>query len=49
MSWTPYDKIQQHDEKTALVNKIINAQLAVTDSSFGLAAEPTKVEKLESS
>ncbi len=31
-SWTPLDKINKKDKETAIVDKIISAQLAIGDS-----------------
>ena len=35
MSWTPYEEIEKRDQEIALVDKVLNAQLALTDSPFG--------------
>ena len=32
MSWTPYEDIERRDREIALVDKVLNAQLALTDS-----------------
>ena len=38
MSWTPYEDIEKRDQEIALVDKVLNAQLALTDSPIsGLA------------
>ena len=35
MSWTPYEDIEKRDQEIALVDKVLNAQFAITDSPLG--------------
>ena len=35
MSWTPFEEIEKRDQEIALVDKVLNAQLALTDSPIG--------------
>lgn len=36
MSWTPIEEVEKRSEEIALMDKIYNAQQAITDSQFSL-------------
>jgi len=54
MSWTPIEKVEKRAEEIALVDKILNAKLAITDPAFEVTGrfkvnEPVRVEEMKSS
>ena len=54
MSWTPHEDVEKRDQEIALVDKVLNAQLALNDSPLaglteGLAKAPSQVDETEKS
>ncbi len=48
MSWTPLKDVERRSQEIALVDKVLNAQLAITDSvSAGLSQGMTGSKKVE--
>lgn len=45
-SWTPLDDIERRSQEIAMIDKVLNAQQAITDAVIGNPMQNKKSEKL---